>query len=157
MRIKRASFRSISIAVAVLALALSTVAPAARADPRPAGGFPAQADLLKAIRATKPRISGTARVGRTLTAKPGTWTTRTRLSYRWLRNGRTISKATKSKYTLAPSDLKKKISVKVTGKKPGYKTVSKTSAAVTVATPCRLRDLRYHSAIPWGGSKCWRE
>ncbi|MEI2269197.1 hypothetical protein OHB93_07730 [Microbacterium sp. No. 7] len=83
-----------------------------------------------------PTISGSAKVGQKLTAKPGRWTSGTRLSYQWYANGRAISKATKSTFTV-PSNLKgKKITVKVTGTKSGYATVSTTSRA-TAAVAAR--------------------
>ncbi|HEY9323904.1 MAG TPA: hypothetical protein VIP50_03150, partial [Agromyces sp.] len=81
-----------------------------------------------------PTITGTAKVGSTLTAKPGTWAPATvSLKYQWLRNGKSISGATKSTYKLASADKGKKISVKVTGSKSTYKTASTTSAAKTVS------------------------
>ncbi|MFE9662679.1 hypothetical protein [Streptomyces sp. NPDC005955] len=47
-----------------------------------------------------PTISGTAEVGRKLTARPGTWTpAATSFGYRWYANGRAISGATKSTLT----------------------------------------------------------
>lgn len=51
-------------------------------------------------------------------------------SYQWLRNGSSISKATKSSYTLTTSDRKKSISVRVTATKSGYSTISTTTAPV---------------------------
>ena len=76
-----------------------------------------------------PTISGSAKVGQKLTAKPGRWTSGTRLTYQWYANGKAISKATTSTLTV-PSSLKgKKITVKVTGTKSGYATVSTTSRA----------------------------
>ncbi len=75
-----------------------------------------------------PKISGTTKVGRTLTAKAGTWKpSGTTLSYRWYRNSTRIRGAIKSTYKLGKSDKKKQISVKVTGKKAGYTTLAKTS------------------------------
>lgn len=80
--------------------------------------------------APTPKISGSAKVGTTLTAKAGTWKpSSVKLSYQWQRNGKDIKGATKSKYKLTKSDKGKKITVKVTGKKSGYKTTSKTSKA----------------------------
>ncbi|GAA2249617.1 hypothetical protein N1031_19725 [Herbiconiux moechotypicola] len=80
-----------------------------------------------------PTISGTAKVGSTLTAKPGTWNPSPTLSYQWLRGGKPISGATKPTYTATASDAGAKLTVSVTGKKSGYTTSTKTSAAVTVA------------------------
>jgi hypothetical protein len=83
-------------------------------------------------KAPKPTISGTARAGKTLTAKPGTWSPKPALSYQWYRDGVAISKATKSTYKVTAADKGKKITVKVTAKKSGYGTDSKTSAARSV-------------------------
>ncbi|MFT4167468.1 MAG: CAP domain-containing protein [Microlunatus sp.] len=81
------------------------------------------------ITAAKPKISGTPRVGKTLTAAPGKWKpTTTTFSYQWYRNGSKIKKATKSSYLLVKADKGKKISVKVTGKAPGYTTKAKASS-----------------------------
>lgn len=75
-----------------------------------------------------PVISGTARVGSKLTAKPGAWLTGTTYTYQWYASGKAISGGTKSTYTV-PSQLRgKTITVKVTGKKPGHATLSTTSA-----------------------------
>ncbi len=52
-----------------------------------------------------------------------------KLSYQWLRNGKAIKGATKSTYKLAKSDKRKKITVKVTGKRAGYTTKSVVSKA----------------------------
>ncbi len=80
-----------------------------------------------------PTISGTVKVGKKLTAKPGTWSPKPAFSYQWYRSGKKISQATKSTYTLTASDKGKTITVKVTGKKSGYTTASKTSKATKKA------------------------
>ncbi|MDF1487708.1 hypothetical protein [Tessaracoccus caeni] len=86
--------------------------------------------LLNLSQTPTPKISGTAKVGKTLTAKPGTWSpSGVKLSYQWMRNGTAIKGVTTSTYKVSRSDAGKKIAVKVTGKKSGYKTVSKTSSA----------------------------
>lgn len=80
-----------------------------------------------------PKVTGTARVGSKLTAKPGTWAPApVTLTYRWYRGSSPISGATKTTYTLTKSDAGKKISVRVTGKRTGYVSVTKASAARTV-------------------------
>lgn len=48
-------------------------------------------------------------------------------AYQWLRNGKAISKATKSSYTLKAADYGKTMSVRVTVKKKNYTTVVLTS------------------------------
>ena len=81
-----------------------------------------------------PTVSGTKKVGKTLKASVKAWQPATvALKYQWLRDGKAISKATSSSYTLTKADAGKKVSVKVTGSKSGYVTVSKTSKTVTVA------------------------
>lgn len=80
-----------------------------------------------------PKITGTATVGKKLTAVAGTWApSKVTLKYQWLRAGKAIAGATKSTYTLVAADRGKKVAVKVTGSKKGYATVAKTSAAKTV-------------------------
>jgi hypothetical protein len=79
-----------------------------------------------------PSISGTAYVGRTVKAAVGTWSPRpTTFTYQWYRNGKAITGATKSTYKLTSADRGKKITVKVTAKRSGYESASKTSKAVT--------------------------
>lgn len=77
-----------------------------------------------------PTITGTTKVGYTLTARAGTWAPApVALSYQWARNGVAISGAASSTYKLTSSDKGKRITVKVTGTKTGYTTLAKTSAA----------------------------
>lgn len=85
-----------------------------------------------------PVITGTAKVGQKLTAKPGRWGTGTRLSYQWYANGKAISKATASTLTLPAAVKGKKITVKVTGKQTGYTTVTTTSKG-TAAVAAKKR------------------
>lgn len=78
---------------------------------------------------SRPRISGTAKVGRRLTAMPGTWTSGTRLSYRWYAAGTAVRGATGRTFTPTRAQVGKRMTVRVTGRKAGYTTLSKTSAA----------------------------
>jgi hypothetical protein len=48
--------------------------------------------------------------------------------YQWLSNGKSIKNAKHAAYTITKGYAGKKLSVKVTAKKSGYKTTSKTSA-----------------------------
>lgn len=88
-----------------------------------------------APKATKlPVITGTARVGRTLTASKGTWTPApTSYAYQWYANGSAISGATKSSLVLKTAQKGKKITVKVVARRTGHKdgsAVSKATKAV---------------------------
>jgi hypothetical protein len=83
--------------------------------------------------APTPTVMGVTKVGSTLSASTGSWgPAPVSLAHQWLRAGAAISGATASTYVLVPSDLAATISVRVTGTKPGYAAVSKTSAS-TVA------------------------
>ena len=80
-----------------------------------------------------PKVTGTAKVGRTLSATKGTWNPApATTSYQWLRSGKNITGATKSTYKLTATDKGKRIAVKVTARKSGYTTRSATSASVTI-------------------------
>jgi hypothetical protein len=92
-------------------------------------GDPAVVTLtpLAKVRSQRPVVIGYRYLGYTLHAVRGSWTKGTKFSYRWYRNGKPIKHATKSSYRLKRADVSKRISVKVTGKKAGYLTVSRTS------------------------------
>ncbi|MDI3329400.1 MAG: hypothetical protein QJR09_01530 [Micrococcus sp.] len=84
------------------------------------------------LRSAVPKISGTAKAGKKLAVDRGSWTSGTKLTQRWFRNGAAISGATGTSYTLKSTDAGTTITVKVTGSKAGYTTVAKTSAGVRV-------------------------
>lgn len=106
-----------------------------------APGYTAKSDTLKTgtkvtVATSKPgkvSIAGTRRPGKTVKAAVSSWAPGSKLSYQWLRNGKTIKGATKSSYKLAKTDASKNVSVKVTAKRHAYTTVSKTSATVRIA------------------------
>lgn len=82
-----------------------------------------------------PTITGTKKVGQTLTTTPGTWSpTPSSLSYQWSRSGTAITGATKPTYLLTSLDKGKTMTVKVTARRAGYTTASKTSLATAVIT-----------------------
>jgi secreted trypsin-like serine protease len=78
-----------------------------------------------------PSISGYPVVGQTLTAETGMWNPTPSFSYQWLSNNSPISGATNPTYLVSNRDLRRVISVRVTGTEPGYRlafTSSQTSA-----------------------------
>lgn len=78
----------------------------------------------------KPKVDGTYRVGHTLKVKAGkAKPAATGKRYQWLRDGKAIAKATRSRYRLVRADRHKKVSVMVTIRKPGYVSRSVVSAA----------------------------
>ncbi len=74
-----------------------------------------------------PTISGTPKVGVTLTATPGDWDAGTDLAYQWSADGQVIDGAIAAEYTPGASRLGATLTVAVTGTKPGYTPVTKTS------------------------------
>ncbi|GAA3872446.1 hypothetical protein GCM10022381_14390 [Leifsonia kafniensis] len=93
---------------------------------------------VKPARTSVPTISGTAKVGSTLTAAPGLWTTGTTLKYQWYAGKDAIAGATKSTLVLATKQAGQAITVKVTGSLTGFTTfteTSKTTSAVAALKP----------------------
>ena len=81
------------------------------------------------VTAPKQKLTGTTKVGSTLTAVVGAWKPASAtLSYKWLRDGKVIAGQSGATYTLAAADKGKKVSVKVTGAAPGYVSASVKSA-----------------------------
>lgn len=79
-----------------------------------------------------PTISGTAAVGRTLTAVVGAWTpSNVTFTYQWKRNSTAITGATSSTYTLVAADFNNYISVDVTASLATYTSVTKASATTS--------------------------
>lgn len=89
----------------------------------------AAAVTLPALTAATPKISGTARVGHTLTAKPGRWRPHgVTFSYQWLRAGTPIAGATGAHYRVVDADAGSPLTVSVTGSKSGYASATVVSA-----------------------------
>ncbi|MCW2751784.1 MAG: biotin carboxyl carrier protein [Aeromicrobium sp.] len=86
------------------------------------------------LRSHTPTITGKVRVGSTLTAVPGTWTTGTVLTYHWYVNGTIISGATRSTYTISRARVGKYLTVRVRGAKSGYLAVAKSSSRTSKVT-----------------------
>lgn len=89
-----------------------------------------QPAVIPAVASAKPVIVGKVKVGKKLRVKPGVWGPRgVTLRYRWYRSGKSIKAATKSTYRLTKKDRGKKMTVKVTGRLSGYKSVTIKSKA----------------------------
>lgn len=72
-------------------------------------------------------VSGTTRVGATLSAKAGSWTKNTKLSYQWMRNGTPIWGSTKPTYAQTWQDLNTVVTVKVVASRAGAETITRAS------------------------------
>lgn len=106
------------------------------------------------LKSARPKIAGTAKTGKTLKVRTGSWTTGTKLSYRWYRNGKKVAKATKASYRLRSADVGKRIRVKVTGKKSGHKSVTRTSKATAVVKyPSRTGPVSLYHCPSWAPIK----
>lgn len=96
----------------------------------------------------RPTVSGTAAVGRTLSADRGRWTVRrfVDFTYQWQRGTKPIAGATRPTYTLKAADLGHRISVRVTGilDQPGITklTAHKTSLATAAVVKGRFRGVK---------------
>lgn len=77
-----------------------------------------------------PTLTGTSQVGKTLTARSGTWApTPDRLTYSWQRDGfQTIAGAASPTYTLTAADKGHRLRAIVTASKAGYVSSTRSSA-----------------------------
>ena len=92
-----------------------------------------------------PKITGTVKVGSTLTAVPGAWgPAPVALAYQWSVGGVGVAGATSKTFLLPSSSAGKTVTVTVTGSKTGYTTVKKTS----IATPAVARLVLASTAVP---------
>lgn len=97
---------------------------------------------FRTLTASTPTITGTAKVGATLTAKRGSWTSGTTFAYQWLVNGKPVTGATGTTFKPRASDVGKKVTVKVTGAKSGHTTVTRTSKATSAVVKGTLTTSR---------------
>ncbi|MFC4629255.1 hypothetical protein ACFO6V_13490 [Promicromonospora alba] len=82
--------------------------------------------------ASGPSVSGTPRVGRTLTATRGPWTPEpTTVKYQWRLDGRAVSGATAYNWKLPATAKGKTVTVAITGSRTGYATKTVVSPATT--------------------------
>lgn len=108
-----------------------TVVVTARKAGHPTVKATSAAVLVKgaAPKATKaPTITGTAKVGSLLTANRGTWTPApTSYTYQWYADGKAITGATRTTFTLTAAQRGKRITVKVTARRTGHLNGTATS------------------------------
>lgn len=112
----------------VLSVVVTGTAPT---GPQPAPFVLSAGTVRLGIFTPPPKVQalGTAAVGRRLTATPGSWWPGgIAFTYQWLRDGRAISGATARTYLIRRTDKGHRISVRITARKPGFKTIAITSA-----------------------------
>lgn len=85
-----------------------------------------------------PKITGSAQVGSTLTATPGTWTPAdVSLAYQWYVGTAVVPQSaggTTTSFVVRTDDAGKTVTVQVTGTKPGFAAVTTTSVATAKVT-----------------------
>jgi hypothetical protein len=82
---------------------------------------------------TAPTLTGSAKVGKTLTVNHGVWSpAASGYKYQWLRNGKAISGQTSKTYKAKASDAGKDISCQVTASKKGLLKGVATTASKTI-------------------------
>lgn len=92
-----------------------------------------------ALRSSKPSISGSPTVGSTLTARPGSWTVGTDLSYRWYAGAHAIPGANRPTLVVPPVAKGVPITLRITGTRTGYRSSMTVSSATKRVSPGRLR------------------
>lgn len=86
-----------------------------------------------AANVTRPTVSGTAAVGKRLTASRGTWAgSGWTYGYQWYRGGTALKGATRSTYTVAKGDRGSTLTVRVTAAKSGFASATAASSGTKV-------------------------
>ena len=80
------------------------------------------------------KFTGTAKVGQTLTLKPGTWPKTHKVTYQWLADGVNIAGATKTTFKLTNTQAGKRITIAVTGTRATYYPITVLTPASTIVT-----------------------
>jgi hypothetical protein len=92
------------------------------------------------ITGTVPVLTGVVRVGSIISAENFAWSpTWLALHFQWQRNGANIAGANDLEYNVQAADLGKQLTLRVTGSKTGYASVSTTSAPTAAVTQGRLQ------------------
>ncbi|WP_244928037.1 family 78 glycoside hydrolase catalytic domain [Nocardioides sp. W7] len=97
----------------------------------------ADVDVVSAL--VPPQVTGTPRLGSTLTATSGSWNTKgLTYAYQWLRNGTEVAGARGASYRVSAADVGQRLSVRVTATKadkvPGTATSTATAPVVKSAS-----------------------
>ncbi len=135
-----------------------TLRPATAPQPEPQP-VPEPVPALNIASQAKPRITGSAYVGGTLTATTGAYSPGTvDVGLTWLANGTPIAGATSPKLVVLPELVGKVLSVKVTASAPGYTALSQVSPATTAVRKRSVvsRRQRRHQGPLRTSSRCAR-
>jgi hypothetical protein len=86
------------------------------------------------LSSAKPRITGSAKVGKTLKVKVGRWSPRPSFRFTWYAGNRVVKTTTSPSLKVSKKWAGKKLKVKVTGTRAGYTTTSVTSSSTSKVT-----------------------
>ncbi|OUE10201.1 hypothetical protein CMsap09_14735 [Clavibacter michiganensis] len=126
MIVTKTTWRGVALAIAIaLGMSATVITPT-----------PAQAAATIAFTSSSaPVISGSATVGSTLTVATGAWNPApTSFAFKWWSDGVAVAGATASTYAVRTADVGRQITVTITGAKPGYTALSRSSAATARVT-----------------------
>ncbi|WP_454041808.1 sunset domain-containing protein [Cellulosimicrobium sp. Marseille-Q8652] len=102
---------------------------------------------------TTPRVTGTARVGSSLTVTPGTWSPAAAFTYQWKADGVAVPGATRSSFTVTAAQHGRTMTVTVTGRRAAYVTATRTSAGTAKVTkPFASSPAPTISGKAWNGA-----
>ncbi|WP_435747411.1 LamG-like jellyroll fold domain-containing protein [Nocardioides sp. SYSU DS0663] len=119
-----------SLAGAELAVAVT----GAKDGYEPATETSAAVTVAKAALTTSaPTIAGEPAVGETVRAVPGSWTEGTAFAYQWNADGVAVPGATSARFAIPAALAGARLTVAVTGSKPGHDPATETSSGVAVA------------------------
>ena len=120
-----------------------------------AGTTPVAVSLLPAATATTaPAVTGTPRVGQTLTVDGGAWSLDgVTLSYQWLRDGTPVEGADEATYAVGVADVGTDLAVLVTATLDDHAPGTATSAARTVGPAFTRTVTRLKPATPKAGKR----
>jgi len=97
----------------------------------PAAATPPAVTAVTSMSVAKPKISGTAKVGKVLSATASK-VSGAKVTFQWFANGKKVKKATKSRLTLTRSLAGKRVSAVAIYTKTGYLTTAKASKSTAV-------------------------
>jgi hypothetical protein len=98
-----------------------------------------------------PRTVGVARYGRTLSARPGRWSSEPdRVRYRWLRGREPIRGARTARYAIQPQDVGRRVRVEVTAYAEGHRPAKARSEAVSARHRVDVRRTVTYSVVTRG-------
>ena len=130
---------------------LISVRVSATKNSKPTASSTSIAALVTNVQLPAARVSGSSRVGETLTGSPLA-NAITTITYKWYRDGILITGATTSEYTPTASDFQKSISLVTSVNQAGYPLVVSTSESLVIKPGVLAKPVVSVSGAPTTGS-----